>query len=123
MKAKGKFEFQYGFVEASIVLPRGQGILPAFWMLGNNIDSVNWLVFGEIDILEAINTENKVYSTCHWDANGHASYGTNSGNLDITQFHTYHLFWDKEYIRAGVDSKHHYEILIKDGSGNTGSFT
>ena len=119
MKTKGKFEFQYGYVEAKIALPRGGGIWPAFWMLGNNIDSVNWPTCGEIDILEAINTENKVYSTCHWDANGHSQYGTNSGTFDITQFHTYYLYWDKDYIRAGVDGNQHYEILIKDGTGGT----
>lgn len=119
MLTKGKFDFQYGYVEARIALPRGGGIWPAFWMLGNNIDAVNWPTCGEIDIIEAINTENKIYSTCHWNANGHAQYGTESGNFDITQFHTYHLYWDRDYIRTGVDGNQHYEILIKDGTGNT----
>ena len=118
---KGKFDFQYGYVEARIKLPRGDGIWPAFWMLGNNIDAVNWPTCGEIDILEAINVENKVYSTCHWDSNGHAQYGKESGYFDITQFHVYHLYWDKEYIRAGVDGNQFFEILIKDGTGNTGA--
>lgn len=116
---KGKFEFQYGYVEARIALPRGTGIWPAFWMLGNNIDSVSWPSCGEIDIIEAINTENKIYSTCHWNSNGHAQYGQSTGTFDITQFHTYHMYWDREYIRCGVDGGQHYEILIKDGTGNT----
>ena len=61
------------------------GIWPAFWMLGQNIDSVSWPACGEIDIIEAINNENKVYSTCHWQANGqHAEYGKSTGNFDIT---------------------------------------
>ena len=119
MLTKGKFEFQYGYVEARIALPRGTGIWPAFWMLGNNIDSASWPVCGEIDIIEAINTENKIYSTCHWDSNGHAQYGESTGTFDITQFHTYHLYWDRDYIRCGVDGGQHYEILIKDGKGNT----
>ena len=119
MLTKGKFEFQYGYVEARIALPRGTGIWPAFWMLGNNIDSASWPVCGEIDIIEAINTENKIYSTCHWDSNGHAQYGESTGTFDITQFHTYHLYWDRDYIRCGVDGGQHYEILIKDGTGNT----
>ena len=61
MKTKGKFEFQYGYVEARIALPRGNGIWPAFWMLGENIDSVSWPTCGEIDIIEAINTNKEVY--------------------------------------------------------------
>ena len=39
--SKGKYEFQYGYVEARIALPVGMGIWPAFWMLGQNIDSVS----------------------------------------------------------------------------------
>ena len=122
MVTKGKFELQYGYVEARIALPRGTGIWPAFWMLGSNIDAVNWPTCGEIDIIEAINTENKIYSTCHWNSNGHVQYGTSTGNFDITQFHTYYMYWDRDYIRCGVDDAQHYEILIKDGTGNTGAF-
>ena len=120
--SKGKFDFQYGYVEARIKLPRGNGIWPAFWMLGNNIDSVGWPNCGEIDILEAVNAENKVYSTCHWNSNGgHAQYGKNSDYFDITQFHVYYLYWDGEHIKAGVDGRQHYDIYIKDGTGNTWS--
>ena len=120
--SKGKFDFQYGYVEARIKLPRGNGIWPAFWMLGNNIDSVSWPNCGEIDILEAVNAENKVYSTCHWNSNGgHAQYGTNSDYFDVTQFHVYYLYWDREHIKAGVDGRQHYDIYIKDGTGNTWS--
>jgi beta-glucanase (GH16 family) len=123
MLTKGKFEFQYGYVEARIALPLGMGIWPAFWMLGQNIDAVSWPTCGEIDIIEAINTENKVYATCHWFANGgHAEYGKSTGTFDITQFHTYTLYWDKEYIRVGVDGVQYYEIFIKDGTGSTGAF-
>ena len=122
MKTKGKFEFQYGYVEASIKLPAFNGIWPAFWMLGANIDQENWPACGEIDILEAINAENKIYATCHWLANGgHADYGKNM-NLDVTQFHTYHLLWDKDYIKVGVDGNYYYEMLIKDSTGSTGAF-
>lgn len=119
---KGKFDFQYGYVEARIALPRGNGIWPAFWMLGRNIDYVSWPACGEIDILEAVNTENKVYATCHWFSNGHAEYGKPSNNFDVTQFHTYSLYWDRDFIRVAVDNRQHYEIYIKDGTGNTGAF-
>jgi len=123
MLSKGKFEFTYGYIEARIALPSGMGIWPAFWMLGQNIDQVSWPACGEIDIIESINNENKVYSTCHWQADGqHADYGQSTGVFDIYNFHTYYLQWDSEYIRAGVDGNQHYEIYIKDGTGQTYAF-
>ena len=99
MITKGKFSFTYGTVEARIALPVGKGIWPAFWMLGANIDAVSWPACGEIDIIEAVNDENVVYGTNHWQYNGnHADYGNNtrdyygtSKELDITQFHNYKM--------------------------------
>ena len=112
LKTQDKFYFKYGHIEARMAIPSGQGIWPAFWMLGQNIGSVGWPKCGEIDIMEAINAENRVYGTCHWDNGGHANYGTNSGNYDITQWHTYALDWDDQYIRTYVDGVKYYEIYI-----------
>ena len=123
MLSKGKFDFTYGYVEARLKLPRGSGIWPAFWMLGQNIDQVSWPACGELDIIEAINDEGRIYSTCHWQAGGgHAEYGQPSGNFDIQEFHTYYLQWDSDYIRTGVDGKQHYEFLIRDNAGETYAF-
>ena len=120
MLTKGKFDFQYGYIEGRIRLPRGSGIWPAFWMLGSNIDSVGWPSCGEIDILETVNAENKVYSTCHWSSNGgHAEYGRDSGYVDVTQFHTYAVYWDRDYIRSYIDGREYYAIYISNGTGNT----
>jgi beta-glucanase (GH16 family) len=52
LKTIGRFEFQYGRVEARIRIPYGQGIWPGFWLLGNNIGEVGWPKCGEIDIME-----------------------------------------------------------------------
>ncbi|WP_051226672.1 RICIN domain-containing protein [Butyrivibrio sp. MC2013] len=119
LKTQDKFRFTYGHVEARIALPSGNGIWPAFWMLGQNIGSVGWPRCGEIDIIEAINAENKVYGTCHWDSNGHAEYGNSSGTFDITQFHNYTLDWDDQYIRMYVDGNRYHEIYIGGNAGNT----
>ena len=126
MITKDKFSFTYGTVEARIALPTGKGIWPAFWMLGQNIDKVSWPTCGEIDIIEAINDENIVYGTHHWQYNGnHASYGNNtkdyygtSKELDITQFHTYKMVWNEKLIAMYVDDFKYQEIDIekaKDG--------
>ena len=130
MLTKGKFSFTYGTVEARIALPVGKGIWPAFWMLGENIDQVSWPACGEIDIIEAVNSENIVYGTNHW-ANGseYARYGNNTGNyrdqtyeLDITEFHTYKFTWDEKYIRMFVDDFMYHEILIENNTGDTEEF-
>ena len=130
MLTKGKFAFKYGTVEARIALPTGKGIWPAFWMLGKNFDTVGWPACGEIDIIEAVNSENKIYGTNHW-ANGseYATYGNNTGNyrdqkyeLDITKFHTYKFTWDEKYIRMFVDDFMYHEILIENNTGDTEEF-
>lgn len=51
LKTQGKFSQAYGRFEARIKIPRGQGIWPAFWMLGNDIDKPGWPACGEIDII------------------------------------------------------------------------
>ncbi|RPH74547.1 glycoside hydrolase family 16 protein, partial [bacterium] len=52
LKTQNKKFWKYGKVEARLKLPAGQGIWPAFWMLGQNINSVGWPKCGEIDIME-----------------------------------------------------------------------
>ena len=130
MITKGKFSFTYGTVEARIALPVGKGIWPAFWMLGANIDAVSWPACGEIDIIEAVNSENIVYGTNHWQYEGsHAEYGNNTNDfhgakkeLDITQFHTYKMVWNSEVIAMYVDDFKYHEISIKDNAGGTDAF-
>lgn len=130
MITKGKFSFTYGTVEARIALPVGKGIWPAFWMLGENIDAVSWPACGEIDIIEAVNSESVVYGTNHWAYEGnHAEYGNNtkdyygtSKELDITQFHTYKMVWDENVIVMYVDDFKYHEISIKESTGGTDAF-
>jgi beta-glucanase (GH16 family) len=54
MTTQHKHAFRYGKIEARIQIPVGQGLWPAFWMLGANIDSVGWPACGETDIMEHI---------------------------------------------------------------------
>ncbi|MBR5692644.1 MAG: glycoside hydrolase family 16 protein [Fibrobacter sp.] len=130
MITKGKFSFTYGTVEARIALPVGKGIWPAFWMLGANIDQVSWPACGEIDIIEAVNSESVVYGTNHWQYEGsHAEYGNNTNDfhgakkaLDITQFHTYKMTWDEKLIAMYVDDFKYHEISIENNAGGTDAF-
>ena len=109
-----KFSFHYGYIEARIALPRGMGIWPAFWMLAASDQS------DEIDIIEAVNTEDIVYSTCHWFPNGNYKHKSGqTGKFDITQFHTYTMHWTDSMIQFAVDDKVHFTLNIKDGADDT----
>ena len=66
LKTSGTFAQACGRFEGRMKLPRGQGIWPAFWMLGDNLASADWPVCGEIDIMENIGREPSiVHGTLH----------------------------------------------------------
>jgi beta-glucanase (GH16 family) len=105
IKSEGIRQFTYGKIEARIKLPAGQGLWPAFWLLGSNITSVNWPECGEIDAMEHINNNANVAGSAHWYSNGEADYSNTSANLDFSQFHVYDVVWDTNNIRWYVDNQ------------------
>ncbi|HEU4902487.1 MAG TPA: glycoside hydrolase family 16 protein, partial [Flavisolibacter sp.] len=121
LKTQGKREFTHGRIEARIKLPLGQGLWPAFWMLGANINTVSWPGCGEIDIMEHINTENTIYGTIHWDNNGHASYGGNTTTTP-TDYHVYAVEWDATSMRWYVDGVQYLAADITNGINGTEEF-
>ncbi len=117
MITKGKFDFQYGRVDIRAVLPQGQGIWPALWMLGANIDQVSWPACGEIDIMELIGHQpNRVYGTAHWSNSGqHASFGSNttlSNGVFNDEFHVFSIIWDENQIRWLMDDVQYHALTI-----------
>ncbi|MFW5725023.1 MAG: glycoside hydrolase family 16 protein [Bacteroidota bacterium] len=118
MKTQGKKSFQYGRVDIRALLPKGQGIWPALWMLGDNISSVGWPACGEIDIMEMIGgsgREKTVHGTLHWDTNGHAytggSYSLPSGTF-ADEYHVFSIIWDETSIRWFVNDNQYHAIDI-----------
>ena len=105
---KGKKEFQYGRIETRAKVPTGQGIWPAFWMLGTNIDEVGWPLCGEIDILEYVGREpGEVFTTLHTAA-AHGDNGSSQKSrfADIEEgFHRYAAEWTAEDISFFVDDQ------------------
>ena len=119
MITRGKRSFLYGRVDVRAVLPKGQGIWPAIWMLGENIGTVGWPKCGEIDIMEMIGgqgRENTVHGTVHWDNNNsHASYGGDFslGTGDFSEmFHVFSIVWTGTSITWYVDDVKYHEIDI-----------
>jgi len=103
MTTQSKKEFFYGRIEARIKMPGGKGFWPAFWMLGANINTVNWPACGEIDIMEHINDDSLIYGTAHWDNNGHVQDG---GHIESSpsQYHIYAVEWNTSLIKWSIDS-------------------
>ncbi|MDG2432712.1 glycoside hydrolase family 16 protein [Flavobacterium sp.] len=108
MNTKGKKEFTYGYIEARAKIPRGQGIWPAFWMLGANIDQVGWPKCGEIDILEYVGKEpSTIFTSLHTqDSHGNTINTKKTKFEGIEQgFHLYAIDWTKDKIDFFVDHK------------------
>jgi beta-glucanase (GH16 family) len=110
LKTQGRFEQAYGRFEARIRVPYGQGIWPAFWMLGNNIQKAGWPTCGEIDIMEHIGREPfNVYGTIHGPGySGAAGIGasyTLTGARFTDDFHVFAVEWEPNQIRWYVDGQ------------------
>jgi hypothetical protein len=128
MKTQGKQSFGINtWVEARINAPEGQGIWPAFWMLGNSISTVGWPSCGEIDIME-IQGQNpfKNFGTIHWaDAGGqHVSFGGiyNSSTSLTAGFHTFAISRTGSSIKWYVDRIQYAEANISGGINSTSEF-
>jgi beta-glucanase (GH16 family) len=109
IKTQGLFSARYGRVEARIRLPFGQGIWPAFWMLGTNITSVGWPQCGEIDVMENIGREPSVN---HGSLHGPGYSGGNSvtglftlpgGARFSDDFHVFAVQWAAQSVAFSVD--------------------
>jgi beta-glucanase (GH16 family) len=119
---KGKFEQQYGRFEARMRLPWGQGLWPAFWMLGADIDDNPWPGAGEIDIME-LRGQNPsvVLGTVHGPGYSAGQSISKSYTLPNDRFDTgFHIFgieWGPNYINFYVDDVLYNQITPADVPG------
>jgi len=109
LKTQHKFQQAYGRFEARIQIPRGQGIWPAFWMLGDDIEQKGWPADGEIDIMENIGKEpSVVHGTIHGPGYSggkgiSSSFSLPKGQNFADGFHVYAAEWEPDVIRFYVD--------------------
>jgi beta-glucanase (GH16 family) len=111
LKTEGLFSQAYGRFEARIQIPKGQGMWPAFWMLGSNITSVKWPACGEIDIMENIGKEpGMVHGSLHGPStagptsDATAPFTLSAGQNFADAFHLYAVEWEPGTVRFYVDS-------------------
>jgi uncharacterized protein (TIGR03437 family) len=120
MKTEGLFSVAYGRIESRIKVPFGQGMWPAFWMLGNNITTVSWPACGEIDIMENIGrTPSIAYGSLHGPNGYNATeqYQLPNGQLS-DDFHVFAIEWSPQQITFYVDGNLYETDLASDaGSG------
>jgi beta-glucanase (GH16 family) len=109
IESKGRFDMKYGRIEARIKMPAGQGLWPAFWMLGANYDQIGWPACGEIDIMENVGYEpGEIHGSLHGP--GYSGANPLSGTYTLPDherfsegFHVFAIEWEPQVVRFYVD--------------------
>lgn len=120
LKTQGLFSFMYGRIEARMKLPESQGMWPAFWLLGNNIATINWPACGELDVMEHVDGSNPpfyagatppgydwVAGSVHGgpsgsqEASGTEKYYANG--FSAADWHAYGMIWNKGQVEFYLD--------------------
>ncbi|MEO8396223.1 MAG: glycoside hydrolase family 16 protein [Chloroflexota bacterium] len=118
--------FTHGRVGERIKMPYGQGIWPAFWMVGSRHDMGDWPVSGEIDIMEHIGKEPR---TIHGGVHGPGYYG--SGGLGkiyhserpfADDFHVFGIDWEVDAIHWTVDGNRYHMLTAENLRGKPWAF-
>lgn len=115
-----RFDFTFGRAEARIKVPVGQGLHPAFWLLGSDIDAVGWPASGEIDVMETLNDEDFVHSGLHGPTAVGAAWKTSaeSPQLPVEDFHRYWVEREPGRITVGIDDATTYTFRRSDLSSD-----
>lgn len=124
LKTQGLFTTQYGRIEARIKIPYGQGIWPAFWMLGDNIGTAGWPQCGEMDIMENIGREP---ATVHGTVHGPGYSGSHGIGQPFTlaagafsdDYHVYAIQWAAGRIDFFVDNNPYFSVTPASLTGGS----
>jgi beta-glucanase (GH16 family) len=108
LKTQGLFSTTYGRLQARIELPSGRGLWPAFWAVGEDIESLGWPASGEIDVMESLGDPFTVYGSIHGpegDSPRGYSYTTPHSSLVSLSggFHVYGVDWSPAAIVFTLD--------------------
>ena len=116
LKTQGLFNIMYGKIEARMQLPYGQGMWPAFWMMGTDCAEKHWPACGEIDIMENIGKEPfSIHGTVHGP--GYSGRGGIGGTATLTDgraladdFHVFGIIWEENSIQFLLDGEPYFHV-------------
>ncbi|NRB48371.1 MAG: family 16 glycosylhydrolase [Saprospiraceae bacterium] len=121
---QGKQSFRFGRIDIRAVLPEGQGLWPALWMLGTKFNAVGWPACGEIDIMELVgNQPDRVHGTVHYGTNAStrqqdgASRALSSGAKFSEEFHVFSLVWENDKIQWLLNDVVYHEFTRAEVGG------
>ena len=115
LKTQDRFSVTYGKIEARMQIPYGQGVWPAFWMMGADFADKGWPACGEIDIMENIGKEpDRVHGTVHGPGYSGAKgigkpYAIDSGRF-ADDYHVYAVEWSPQRVEFLVDEKSYHVV-------------
>ena len=135
MKSQGQFSFMYGRIEARIKIPESQGMWPAFWLLGNNIATINWPACGELDVMEHIDGSNPPFGVggtppgYDWAQASVHGTGLNGGTpyhpagFSAAAWHIYGMIWSQGKVQFYIDDPANpYETFAATNTSGTWPF-
>lgn len=107
LRTLGTADLKYGKIEARMKLPSTKGIWPAFWMLSSSPDYGTWAASGEIDIMESVNTADRIYNNMYYGGYFPDQRDAVNSFVDGTDysagFHTFTLEWEPHELRYYTD--------------------
>jgi beta-glucanase (GH16 family) len=116
LTTEGKASWTYGRIEVRAKLPKGRGVWPSIWLLGENMRSTGWPRCGEIDIMEFVGkAPGAIHATVHYSMDG--KHASNSGACPLpnpkSAFHNYAMEWWPDRIDFFFDDKKYYTVPVE----------
>lgn len=123
IQTAGKFQTEYGRLEARIKLPSGPGLWPAFWAVGGDFNRVGWPRSGEIDVMENYGSDPyKITGSIHGPWNRPDAYAIHSDKISPVAlagaFHVYGVIWGPNRITFTLDGTPYATVTPKSLSGS-----
>ena len=122
LNTNGTFAQRYGRFEVRMRIPYGQGIWPAFWLLGDDFDEVGWPASGEIDVMENVGKQpNKAWATVHGPGYSGAEGLTQDRDAPealADDFHTYAVEWSPGLLVFLLDGVEYHRVVPADVGGD-----
>uniref|UniRef100_UPI004049E1DC glycoside hydrolase family 16 protein n=1 Tax=Flavobacterium sp. TaxID=239 RepID=UPI004049E1DC len=125
INSQNKQAFQYGYIETRAKLPVGEGIWPAFWLLGKNRTEVGWPLCGEIDVLEYVGKEpGEIFTSLHTKDSHGQTINTKKTKFENIEagFHLYAVDWTAEKMDFYVDNQLVYTFNPSEKTQETWPF-